>query len=180
MQTAYQGPEGTCRPWLTWVVSAGTSIHAIPSHTPGLHLSSHLAPRPGLSSITYVFVLTHVFCSPGLWTCFYWMISKALLYPSFISCPASSHACRMDFESMLEPCLLLLLTGPWMLFITVPCLGVSMGPVAILTLLRSCERASCWWDSCCVGLLLGFQLIPALGALILLVPAAAVVERYSL
>lgn len=89
-------------------------------------------------------------------------------------------ASRMDLGSVLEP-YLLILTGPWILFITMPCLGVSVGPVAILRLFRSCGRTSWLWAPHSVGLLLGPQLSPALrGALVLLVPAVAVMERCSL
>lgn len=69
------------------------------------------------------------------------------------------------------------LTGLLVSFITVPCLEVSGGLVAILTLFIPCERTSWWGGLSCAGILLGFQLIPACeGALILLVPAVAVVK----
>jgi len=107
--------------------------------------------------------------------------SYAMLSPSFVSSPASSHVSGMNPESMLKSSLLLLLSGSWMLFITMLCLGLSMGPVAILTLVRPCERASCWCGYCCVGLSLGSQVFPALGgALILLIPAVVVVKKCSL
>lgn len=173
MQTACQGLESTCRLSLTWAVSAG------PPHpwNPFTHPRTSFKLTPSTQTWPELHQKCICACPFLLLSCF----EDCFLLDYFQSYAVSKLCLLFCFQLCLQD-------GPWIY-------GGILSPAPDWTLnvvhhgalsegisgtycAPDTERASCWWCSCCVGLPLGSQLIPALGEfLILLLCAGAVVER---